>query len=949
MPDPTGNIPTIPPQSASAPGVVAAHGTPTLEPSPDEFAFPIVGIGASAGGLEALKQFVAKLPPQPGYAVVVIQHLDPTHSDRLAELLQRTSTVPVVQITDQLLVERDRIYVLPPGFDVVLTRGHLQLLQPTAPRGLRLPIDFFFRSLAARQQLAIGVILSGMGADGTLGLRAIKEQAGASFVQRPEDAQFDSMPRSAINAGLADMVGAAGELPGLIRSYLEHQPSLALRMAQSQTQLHLCIDEMLLLLRAHTGRDFSQYKRSTIQRRIERRMGLHQLRQPEAYLRLLAQNPQELDLLFREMLIGVTSFFRDAAMWELLRDTVLPELIHEKPERSTIRAWVAGCSTGEEAYSLAIVLREAIAASRPNASLSVQIFATDLDDDAIERARAGVYPDSIAADVSAERLEKYFTKENSSYRIRLDVRETVVFAPQDMVMDPPFIKLDLLSCRNLLIYLDAVLQQKLMPVFHYALNPGGVLILGSAETVGNATQLFSTIDAKSRIYRRTETTRPVDLLEFPSTIARNARANGGVTPPVRMAPRPVASLQQLADSLLLASYTPAAVITTPQGDLLYVNGRTGRYLEPAAGRANLNVLAMARSGLRAPLHDAYRRALETTDAIRCPNVLVEPTEHELRADLTVQRLLDPEALRGMIIVVFAEPAPSSTGGLPSEWTAPDSPAPHHTRLQQLALELLRANETAQRLRDEMQTSQEQLRAANEELQSTNEEMQSTNEELTTSKEEMQSMNEELQTVNNELLSRVEELSRTSSDMRNLLNSTNIATLFLDGNLLVRRFTPAMTNIVKLIPGDVGRPITDLVLALEYAALANDAREVMHTLVYKETQVRSTTDNWYTVRIMPYQTQDKRIDGVVITFIDISVAKRLEIALRKTLDDLRHEVEVRPDAAATARRVEVVLRDALTTLQGRSIPTPPEALGSMSVPRTAGIESASTPAMPPPTP
>jgi chemotaxis methyl-accepting protein methylase len=847
---------------------------------------------------------------------VVIQHLDPTQEGHTVELLQSHSTLPVAPITDQLAVRPGQVYVLPAGQQVTLEQGYLRLVPPAEPRGLRLPIDTFFRSLAAeRQHEATGVVLSGMGADGTLGLRAIREVAGATFAQAPEEARFDAMPRSAIDAGVVDVVAAAAELPARIRGYLEHRPGAGPAAPRLGDRDAATIDRMLALLHGHTGRDFTQYKRSTIQRRIERRMGIHQRRLPEEYLALLADNPQELDLLFRELLIGVTSFFRDPALWEQLATVVIPALLAGKPDRGTVRAWVAGCSTGEEAYSLAIVLREALLARQPRPNLSIQVFATDLDEDAIRKARAGTYPAGIAADVSAGRLEQFFIREDGGYRVRPEVRESVVFAVQDVVADPPFIKLDLLSCRNVLIYLDAPLQRKMMTMFHYALRPGGMLVLGTAETTGTATALFAPADAKLRIYRRLEGARAPDVLDFPGTASRAARGAAAAGEPPPAGVRTVPNLEQLADRLILQEFAPAAVLCTPRGDLLYISGRTGRFLEPAAGKANLNLLAMAREGLRDPLAEALRAAMASGEAVRRADLPVDSSPGALRATVTVRRLAEPGALSGLLLVVFAEAAAraeAAAGGAPAAVEGGGDAAAR----RRLEADLLRAQELVKRLRDEMQTSQEELRTANEELQSTNEELQSTNEELTTSKEEMQSMNEELQTVNTELLARVDELSRASSDMRNLLNSTSIATLFLDAKLQVRRFTPAMTSIVKLIPGDVGRPITDLVLSLDYPALAADVRDVLQTLIFREVQVRASDDRWFTVRIMPYQGHDQRIDGVVITFLDNTALKRLELGLRQLLADVRPP-QGAPAADGTVARIEALLRETMDRMGPRT--------------------------------
>jgi len=841
--------------------------------------FPIVGLGASAGGLEALEQFFAHVPKGCGLGFVVVQHLDPTHKGILVELLQRSTTMPVVQIKDRMKIESDHVYVIPPNKDLSMLHGVLHLLEPAAPRGLRLPIDFFFRSLADdRQERSLGVILSGMGSDGTLGLRAIKEKVGGVFVQAPTSAKFDSMPRMAIEAGLADVIAPAEELPGKIIDYLQHVPLLVQPENDIIEKNQSALEKVVILLRSQCGHDFSLYKKSTIHRRIERRMGLHQITKIVDYVRYLRENPQESDLLFKELLIGVTSFFRDPKVWDLLRDKIIPEFLATRPQGGLVRAWTIGCSTGEEAYSLAMVFKEALEQVRPAKNFSFQIFATDLDKDAIDKARVGVYPANISADVSEERLRQFFVKsEHGGYSVTKEIREMVIFAPQNLVMHPSFTKLDFVTCRNLLIYLDAELQKKLMPLFHYSLNSGGILLLGSAETIGTATDLFAPLAGKSRLYRRLVTSRQPNLTEFPSVFARTPLDTVAALTTQSGTPPAAPNLQSLADQLLLQRYSPAAVLVTKEGDILYVSGKTGKYLEPAAGKANWNLFAMSREGLGNALSEAFHKAVRQKIIVTLKDVKVGTNGGTQVVNITVQPVTNPEALRGMVMIVFTDVAKSSAAKAPgpSERTTI-----HHARLAAMAQELRQSHEDLQAARDEMQTSQEELKSTNEELQSMNEELQSTNEELTTSKEEMQSMNEELQTVNHELQIKVDELSRTSNDMKNLLDSTDIATLFLDDMLLVRRFTPQTASIIKLIPGDIGRPITDIVTALDYPGLADDAQEVLRTLIFVEKQVSTRQGHWFTVRIMPYRTQENRIDGVVITFTNVTVAKNLEAELRK---------------------------------------------------------------------
>ncbi len=546
---------------------------------------PIIGIGSSAGGLEALEQFLSNMPAKSGFATVIVQHLDPTHKDMMVELLQRSTIMPVVQITDSMIVEPDHVYVIPPNKDLSILHGILHLFDPITPRGLRLPIDFFFRSLADdRQEKSIGVILSGMGSDGTLGLRAIKEKAGVAFVQSPGSAKFDSMPRSVMNAGLADVVASAEVLPGKIISHFQHIPRLLQRDNDAEKKDQSGLEKIVILLRSQTGHDFSQYKQTTIYRRIERRMGLHQLTKIGDYVRYLQENLHETELLFKELLIGVTNFFRDPDVWEQWKAEVVPARLAAYPNGGVLRAWIPGCSTGEEAYTFAIIFKEAIDEIKPAGNYTLQIFATDLDKDAINRARAGVYPSNIAADVTEERLRRFFIKEDTGFRVSKETRGMVTFAPQDLIMDPPFTRLDFLSCRNLLIYLMPDVQKKLMLLFHYSLKKDGFLLLGNSETIGNINDLFNPLPGKSRIFRRLDTAQRKDLIEFPTTFTQSS-SNKEVPESTQPYPaRPEPTFQSLADQQLLQHYTPAAVFVTEQGDILYISGKTGKYLEPAAGK-----------------------------------------------------------------------------------------------------------------------------------------------------------------------------------------------------------------------------------------------------------------------------------------------------------------------------------------------------------------------------
>lgn len=841
----------------------------------------IVGIGASAGGLEALEEFLVQVPASSSLAFVVIQHLDPNYKGMMPELLQRSTSMKVTQARNRMRVIQNCVYIIPPNKDMSILHGMLFLLDPVAPRGLRLPIDFFFRSLAIDQQeRAVGIILSGMGSDGTLGLRAIKENAGLSMVQTPASAKYDSMPRSAVDAGLADIVVSAKDLPGRLMAYINHSPR-SIKTGEEpklKTESHSALEQILILLRDRTGNDFSQYKQNTINRRIERRMGLHQIDKIAFYVRYLRENPQEQDLLFKELLIGVTNFFRDQLVWEQFRNKALPTLLAKYPAGKEMRAWVPACSTGEEAYTLAMAFKETLDEVKPQGRFSLQIFATDLDEDAIKKARLAFYPSNIEANVSPQRIERFFVKDGNGYRISKEIREMIIFAPQNIIMDPPFTKLDILTCRNLLIYLGPELQKRLIPLLHYALFSQGILMLGTSETIGNFSSLFKPVENKSKLYSRIDTPLLMTDIDFPIKAAPISIGAATLAHRTQPMTTPTPNIQDLADQVLLQNYAPAAVMTNSEGDILYINGRTGKYIEPAAGKANWNLYAMAREGLRHALGMAMKKAHNQTEPVHVPNLTIGTNGGTQTINLTVQVITTPESLRGSLMVIFNDVPPPATP-LKKQPTAGVNQKVMQAEIQQ-------SHELMQSLREEMQSSQEELKSSNEELQSTNEELQSTNEELTTSKEEMQSLNEELQTVNNELQSKVEDLSWVNNDMENLLNSTEIATVFLDGTLRVRRFTNHATDLFKLIPSDVGRLLSDVVSDLDYAALHDDAREVLRTLVFIEKLVTTKDARWFKVRIMPYRTQENVIDGVVITFVDITNSKQVEAGLEKAREELK---------------------------------------------------------------
>ncbi len=830
----------------------------------------IVGLGASAGGLVALEQFLGQVPAGSGLAYLVVQHLDPTQKAMLVELLQRCCALPVSEAVHGMRVESGNVYVIAPNTELTVAAGKLRVQPPSGQRGLRLPIDVLFSSLAREQaEQAIGVVLSGMGSDGTLGLQAIRGQGGLTLAQSPETAQFDAMPRSAMEAGTCDIVAAPAELPQHIFRYLATRDLKSGLPPDNSAEANQALANIIELLRANGKHDLSQYKPSTLQRRSERRMGVHGLPDLATYATFLRANPQELQLLFKEMLIGVTSFFRDPQVWKVLGEKALPALLSQRQQSVRLRAWVVGCSTGEEAYSLAMLFREVVEALPQASSWKLQIFATDLSSDAIAIARRGYYAQSITADVSPERLQRFFNADGDGYRIEQSLRETVLFTQHNVILDPPFTRLDLLSCRNLLIYFTSALQQRLLPLFHYALREESILLLGESETVGRSLDLFTPLDGRARLYMRGAGPAAGRFVDFPihrGITLRTAHKDSKLT----TSQNQLNSLQELADALLLQQFSPPAVLVNEHGDIVYISGRTGRYLEPAAGRANWNVHVMAHEAIRTQLAAAMRQALREKSSVEVRGLKVGDGAADA-VDIVVKALLEPPAMHGMALIVFREvPVPAAHKGRRRPAGAPDP---------LLADELARSQDELRALRQEMRASAEELQAANEELQSTNEELQSANEELTTSKEESQSMNEELQTINAELHAKLDDLALAQSDMQNLLNSTDIATLFLDNSLNVRRFTEHMKRIVQLRDADIGRPLSDLANTLIYPELHADAKETLRTLVFSEKQIPTKDGHWFNVRIMPYRTVANVIQGAVITFIDITAAKGLEERLR----------------------------------------------------------------------
>jgi len=833
--------------------------------------FPIAALGASAGGLEALKEFFVNMPAESGAGFVVVTHQHPGHVSLLPELIGRISKLRVIEAKTGMRVEPESVYTSPPGALMGIEGGILQVEKAEEEHAPLLPIDHFFRSLAAdRRECAICVVLSGTGSDGTLGLKAVKAESGMAMVQSPQSAKYASMPASASSTGLADYVLAPAEMPEQLVAYVKG-PYLRARTSghEAVSLPREPVLQIVNLLNKKTGHDFSRYKPATVQRRIERRMNLHQILEPRRYLKYLGENPREIDMLLSELLISVTSFFRDPEAFEILAEESLPGLIRSRGGEHKLRVWVAGCASGEEAYSVAILLQECM--DRLGEHLEVQIFATDLDDHAIRAARAGRYPPGIGADVSKERLERFFEEEDTSWKVRKSIREMIVFAPQNVIKDPPFTKLDLIVCRNVLIYLGVWLQRKVLELFHYALRSGGLLFLGPSETLGGCSELFTGVDNKWKLFRRKENGagvhQPMGLLpeRGPSPEDRSSRG-------ARPEDRKSQTTKQI-EKMLFSRFTPTSVVVDQQGNIFYIHGRSGEYLEPSEGeQPRNNILDMARKGLRTGLAAAMRQAGHEKEQVFHRKARVKTNSRYTLVDVTVERLEEPHEIRDLLLVILRPAA----GAGPSGKTVKKQKREQEGRdREDVEQELQYTRESLQTTIEELETSNEELKSSNEELQSTNEELQSSNEELETSKEELQSLNEELGTVNAELEAKVSELAVVNDDMQNLLNSTKVGTIFLDTDLRVKRYTEDAKYLFRLIQTDIGRPLTDLASNLDYDQLVQDCSRVLKDLAAREEEVVDREGKWYLMRIIPYRTVDNIIDGVVLTFVGIDRLKRVE--------------------------------------------------------------------------
>ena len=850
-------------------------------------AFPIVGIGASAGGLEAFEAFFRACPADTGMAFVLVPHLDPSHHSLLTEILQRATAIPVMEALDQTPVAPDHVYVIPPNREMSIFNGVLQVTEPTLARGQRMPIDGFLRSLAEDQaERAIGIILSGTASDGTLGLRAIQGAGGVCMVQEPATAKYDGMPQSAIAAGYATHILAVEKMPAMLLQ-VTRQSAFRLSLPRILPATTVSgLNQVLQQVKKATGHDFSLYKKSTLGRRIERRMAQHGIDSMAVYARFLAGHPPEVKLLFKELLINVTSFFRDPGAFVALKQEILPALLTDKPEDYVFRVWVAGCASGEEAYSIAIVLRELMDEARRD--FKVLIYATDLDDEAIDTARAGRYPPGIAQDLTPERLHRCFTREegpNGGYKVRKELREMVVFAVQSVVKDPPFTRLDLLSCRNLMIYLEPEQQDRLIPSFHYALKPGGVLFLSTSESITHHPELFVALNRKWKFYRaaKTAASHTLALPLFGRATSQDI-AMTAPTPPVATKARG-GSIADLSNRLLLQAYAPASVTTDARGNILLVHGDTSRYLRPPPGPVTTNAVEMASDGLQVELRVAIAAAAEGRPTLNREVTLADDSKGKagiLSVSFSVRLLPSGQSVayggEHLLLISFQDvPAPPARARRGRHAAT----AVEASRIEHLERELAYS-------RENLQATNEELKSTNEELQSTNEELQSSNEELETSKEELQSLNEETITVNAELNSRIEQMSGLQNDIKNLFDNVSVGTLLLDHDLRIRRFTREVLKLYPLVAGDIGRPLRDIKSSLDGGDLLPDLQAVLDTLIPCEREVKSSAGAWYLARTQPYRTLDNIIEGVVLTFTDVSAsheAAEIRLAAARVARDL----------------------------------------------------------------
>jgi two-component system CheB/CheR fusion protein len=855
--------------------------------------FLIVGLGASAGGIHALKEFFAQVPADSGMAYVVILHLSPDHESKLAEVLQLTSAIPVTQVQDRVRVLPDHVYVISPNRSLKMQDGHLTLSEIKRIEERRAPVDIFFRTLAeSHHSRAVCVVLSGTGADGSMGMKRVKEYGGICVAQEPVEAEYSDMPRNAIATGLVDYVLPVSSIPSKITAYKEHLGSIRIpvEMHERPEADDLALREIFTQLRVRTGHDFSNYKRSTVLRRIERRISVQQLPDVSAYARYFREQPDEARALLKDLLISVTNFFRDPKPFVMLEQKVIPRLLENKGATDKVRVWVAGCATGEEAYSLAMLLSEH--APESHSRPAIQVFATDIDEWAINKARDGFYNLNDAADVSPERLRRFFIEEAAGYRVRPELREMVLFAAHNVIKDPPFSHLDLITCRNLLIYLNRSAQERTMEVFHFALNPGGYLFLGTSESIEGSRELFVTVDQEQHVFQ----SRPVET-RLPFIMTNTSLPPQAAPPRFEDSSRQARALERLSyldlHQRLLEQYAPPSVIVNEEFDIVHLSERAGRYMRVAGGEPSRNLLKLVHPDLRLELRTALHQATQKQTNVEARGLLVQAGERAERINLIVRPVMrEEDATRGFILVLFEDAGPEATAAVDAGGPVEIMATPSEPITRQLEEELIRVKAQLRMTVEQHELQQEELKASNEELQAMNEELRSSGEEIETSKEELQSVNEELTTVNQELKIKIEELGQSNNDFKNLMNSTDIGTIFLDRSLRVKLFTPRARDIFNLIPTDTGRPLSDINSKLIYDRLLPDLEHVIESLQTAEREVQTQDGSWYLMRLLPYRTSEDRINGTVLTFLDITRRKQAAKEAREAHEKLEVRVEER---------------------------------------------------------
>lgn len=849
-----------------------------------KYTFPIVGIGCSAGSLNPLERFFKHLPDKPGMSFVIVKHMDPTYRTELDNILAKKTPLKVKFIKDKEKLTENIVYIVPPGKNARLKEGKVYLKEPENPKGQRLPIDNFFRSLGKElENKSIGVLLSGTGTDGTLGLREIKGRGGIAIVQDPEEAEYSGMLTSAMAHVTIDYILSIDEIPQELLLYVKNfsNPFPKTNYTDIAQELNYDLNPILQILKRNKGHKILVYKNSTLSRRILKRMAVNNIKQVKKYAQYLQTHHKEIENLFSEILIGVTEFFRDKNIFKNLKELVIPQIINNKDEDEIIRIWIVGCSTGEEAYSIAILVKEYL--DKKERKNKVMIFASDANENAINRARLGIFPENVEVDISDQYLKRYFIREDSTYKVKKEIRNMIIFSVHNVITDPPFSELDLVSCRNLLIFLKPEIQKKLIEIFYYSLRKEGYLFLGNSESIGEFSNSFSEVDRKSKIFRKKENLdsmkrhlRPFPpLIDHKMTLPSQDKINEKVKKKERKY-----NYQQLMNRLILKEYSPSSIIIDANNQIIYIHGRTGKFLEPPMGKAELNILKMAREGLDVILTTAIKKARNLGKEIKFRDISIKANGDRISTNIIVRPIKKFNDKKDMLLIVFEESFVTPIDLTPTKSEKITNKS-GQTRIRQLENELEATRAHLRATVEELEHTNKKLQSSNEEFQSSNEELKSTNEELQSSREELQSVNEELMAVNSELENKIEELTNLNNDLNNLIKSSQISTIFLDTNLEIKRFTPPIKEIFRLIDNDLGRNIRDISSKLKYDNLIDDLVKVQENLVPLEKDVETKSGNWYSMRIVPYRTEDDRIEGVVISFFDITDKKTTRQKLEKS--------------------------------------------------------------------